>query len=83
VIIKVKLFAMLRSRLPEGSNGEDVDLELPDGATAQDVIERLAIPPELAHLVMIDGYHVLPRERERRQLRPGEVLAIFPPVAGG
>jgi molybdopterin converting factor small subunit len=83
VIVKVKLFAMLRSLLPPDSNGEDVDLELPDGATAQDVIERLAIPKEMAHLVMIDGYHVLPRERAQRQLRPGEVLAIFPPVAGG
>ena len=83
MIIKVKLFAVLRSKLPPGSNGEEVDLELPDGATAQDIIERLDVPEELAHLVMIDGYHVLPRERARRQLRAGEVVAIFPPIAGG
>jgi len=83
VIVKVKLFATLRSRLPPESNGEEVDLDLADGATAQDVIDRLAIPPPLAHLVMVDGYHVLPQERRERPLRPGEVLSIFPPIAGG
>ena len=32
---------------------------------------------------MINGYHLLPDEVENRVLKPGEVLAIFPPIAGG
>lgn len=83
MIIKVKLFAMLREKLPPESNGEDVDLEVAEGITARDIIKQLEIPPQLAHLVMIDGYHLLPDEITSRPLQPGEILAIFPPVAGG
>lgn len=81
--VKVKLFAMLRDKLPADSNGEDTELEVNDGATAEQIILRLDIPPQLAHLVMIDGYHLLPDEIKTRGLKPGETLAIFPPVAGG
>ena len=83
MIVKVKLFAVLRARLPPDSNGEDVDLEVPEGTTAQHVIDRLQIPAALAHLVMLDGFHLLPDEVRNRTLRPGEVLSIFPPIAGG
>ena len=83
MIVKVKLFAMLRDRLPPDSDGESMDVELPDGATPQDVIDRLQIPPRMAHLVMIEGRHLLPAEVRERLLQPGEVLAIFPPIAGG
>jgi len=83
VIVKVKLFAMLRDKLPADSNGEDIDLEMEDGSTARDAITRLEIPPPMAHLVMINGYHLLPDEIENRPLKDGEVLSIFPPIAGG
>ncbi len=81
--ITVKLFAMLRDRLPPDSDGEQTDVEVSEGATAQHIIEQMEIPPQLAHLVMINGYHLLPDEIISRPLKPGEVLAIFPPVAGG
>ena len=83
MIIKVKLFAMLRDKLPPESNGEDMDLEVQEGVTAREIIDRLDIPHQLAHLVMIDGYHLLPDEITGRPLQEGEILAIFPPVAGG
>ncbi len=83
MIVTVKLFAMLRDKLPAGSNGESVELDLPAGATPQDVIERLKIPQRMAHLVMIEGRHLLPDEVRQHVLQPGEVLAIFPPIAGG
>lgn len=83
MIIKVKLFAMLRDKLPPDSNGEDVDIEVGEGATARQIIDQLEIPEQLAHLVMINGYHLLPDEIISRPLQAGETLAIFPPVAGG
>lgn len=81
--VTVRLFAMLRKNLPPGSNGEEAEMELPEGATVQTVIEQLEIPPQLANLVMIDGYHLLKDEIQHRTLQAGEVLSIFPPVAGG
>ncbi|MEE8435487.1 MAG: MoaD/ThiS family protein, partial [bacterium] len=58
-------------------------LEVEEGTRPVDLIQRFEIPREMAHLVMIDGYHLLPDEVENRVLQPGEVLAIFPPIAGG
>ena len=83
MVIKVKLFAMLRDKLPSETNGEDIDIDVDEGTTARDIIDRLDIPPQLAHLVMINGYHLLPDEITSRPLKAGETLAIFPPVAGG
>lgn len=83
MIVKVRLFASLRSLLPEDSNGEEMELEMAEGATPEEIIRRMEIPAQLAHLVMVDGYHLLPEERRNRHLKPGEVLSIFPPIAGG
>ena len=83
MVIKVKLFAMLREKLPSDSNGEDVEVDVAEGTTARNIIDRLEIPPQLAHLVMINGYHLLPDEIVSRPLQAGETLSIFPPVAGG
>lgn len=81
--VTVRLFAMLRSKLPPDSNGEEMELELEEGATPQTVIEQLQIPPELANLVMVDGTHLLKEEIRSRTLQAGDVVSIFPPVAGG
>ena len=83
MLIKVRLFAMLRDKLPADSNGEEIDVEVDAGATASQIIDRLEIPVELAHLVTIDGFHLLPDEIKSRTLQAGEILSIFPPVAGG
>ena len=83
MVITVKLFAMLRDKLPPDSKNYEMEMEVPDDATAQYVVDKLEIPAQMAHLVMIDGYHLLPEERTSRTIQPGEVLAIFPPIAGG
>ena len=81
--ITVKLFASLAGHLPPGSSRHQAALEIPEGTTPQDVIERLNVPERMAHLVMIDGVYLSPDDRTARVLQEGEQLAIFPPVAGG
>ena len=83
MIVTVKLFTVLRNKLPPESDGEKVELEVPEGTTPRKIIERMDIPKELAHLVMVDGIHLLPGDIEERVLKAGEVLSIFPPIAGG
>ena len=83
MIVKVKLFAILRDMLPAGTDGHEVDVDVPDGATPLDVIRRLEIPEELAHLVMVNGFHLLRDDLRTRALQVGDVLSIFPPIAGG
>ncbi|MBI5898682.1 MAG: MoaD/ThiS family protein, partial [Rhodocyclales bacterium] len=54
-----------------------------EGTTVAQLVERFALPLRLVHLVLIDGNFVPPGERANRVLKDGEILAIWPPVAGG
>lgn len=79
-----KLYATLQDYLPaEAKKTNAQTLELAAGTTLQQIIERFALPQKLCHLVLIDGYYVPPGERAARVLKDGDVLAIWPPVAGG
>ena len=82
--ITLKLYASLTEYLPpEQRAGNRIGLELPDGATVSQVIEPFKLPMKLVHLVLINGHFVPPEERGSRTLVDGDVLAIWPPIAGG
>ena len=81
--IYLKLFAMLDHLLPPGSKDHTAELDVPEGTTPRVLIQRFNIPPQLAHLVMIDGTHLLPKEIDTRVIKEGETVYIFPPIAGG
>jgi sulfur carrier protein ThiS len=83
-----KLFAMLTDHLPEQVDGVRRDgnvivLDVPEGTTVLQLVERFQLPPKLVHLVLVDGKYLPPAERATRVLQEGEALAIWPPVAGG
>jgi molybdopterin converting factor small subunit len=78
--ITLKLFASLRKKLPPGSPRGQCDLDLPPGTTIAGVLERMDIPHASAQMLLLNG------EQERnfdRALAEGDVVSIFPPVAGG
>jgi molybdopterin converting factor small subunit len=75
--IEVKLFATLKKYLPKGSNSIKMDLE--DDTTVSDIIEKLNIPPDLPKIILINGVH----KKREDVLKNGDVLSIFPPLAGG
>lgn len=82
--ITFKLFAMLQDYLPqEGRKDNALLLDLDDGTTIVQVIERFGLPQKSCHLVLVNGNFVPPAKRATRALRDGEVLAIWPPIAGG
>ena len=81
--VTVKLFASLGQYLPSGAIRNQIEMEFPEGTTPADVVERLNVPRDLAHLVIVNGVFVPPSERTTRALAEHEELAIFPPVAGG
>ena len=41
------------------------------------------MPPKLVHLVLINGKYIDPEKRLTQTLVEGDVLAIWPPIAGG
>jgi len=82
--ITFKLYAGLTQYLPpEARVGNAMPLELPDGTTILKAIEPFGMPPKLVHLVLINGSYVAPEDRPSRALKDGDVLAIWPPIAGG
>jgi sulfur carrier protein ThiS len=82
--VKVKLFATLSDYLPaDARKGNEVALNVPERVTVAQVIERFNLPLKLVHLVLINGHYVPPELRGERPLIEGDVLAIWPPIAGG
>ena len=80
MVIRVKLMAFLRNKLPPGSAGGTAQLDVEPGTTVAAVLDRLGIAAGHVHLVMVND--AMERDRQR-PLEEGDELVVFPPVAGG
>ncbi|MBJ6610543.1 MAG: MoaD/ThiS family protein [Candidatus Thiothrix moscowensis] len=82
--ITLKLYANLSHLLPADAQRNAVSVVVADDASLNAVIEQFRIPRESAHLVLLNGVFVCHEDRDQPgRLRAGDVLAIWPPVAGG
>ncbi|HEX4918632.1 MAG TPA: MoaD/ThiS family protein [Limnobacter sp.] len=81
--ITFKLFATLTDYLPAGRVDNAVRLQIPEGSTVQQIIDRFNLPEKLTHLVLVNGVYVDPADRITKTLTEDDVLAIWPPIAGG
>jgi molybdopterin converting factor small subunit len=79
VRVEVRLFATLERFLPPGSRGGVALLDVPDGSTAADVARRLGIPAGFERVLLVNGRDAGPD----RTLAAGDVLDLYPPLAGG
>ena len=77
--IEVKLFATLRDYLPKGSSRFSCKMEVEGSTRVEDILSRLKIPEEMPKIILINGVH----GKKEHVLKEGDVLSIFPPVAGG
>jgi molybdopterin synthase catalytic subunit len=80
MLVRIQLFAFLKESL-----GETIELEVPEPVTALRLMERFleAYPQfrdaEESLNLAVDQSYV----REDVPIRPGQEVAIFPPVSGG
>jgi len=82
--ITLKLFATLTDYLPlQARYGNVVELELAPGTRIGQVIEQYRLPEKLVHLVLVNGMYIAPEQRTGQTLVEGDVLAIWPAIAGG
>ncbi len=82
--ITLKLFASLSDLLPPHAVKNAAQIEIDDSASLHSIIDQFKVPRELAHLVLINGVYVCDTDRDATNaLKENDVLAIWPPVAGG
>jgi sulfur carrier protein ThiS len=81
--VTVKLYAMLSDYLPPGSERNVGHVEVDDGVTVSQLISHLNLPPELTHLVLLNGVYIAPEMRDTTVVTTEDEFAVFPPIAGG
>ena len=82
--ITLKLFASLTDYLPPEARYTNIlQLEVAPDATIIQIIEPFGLPSKMVHLVLINGSYIEPDKRLSQTLVEGDVLAIWPPIAGG
>lgn len=79
----LKLYASLGRYLPEGARQNEASIDVPDGTTITEVLDRYHVPREACHLVLVNGVFQAPSTRATTALKDGDALAVWPPVAGG
>jgi molybdopterin synthase catalytic subunit len=76
VKVRVLLFAGLRER----AGASEIELELPEGASVQQALERLHHVTDGVPVVMAVNQEYAP---ESQTLQTGDEVALIPPVSGG
>ncbi len=77
--IYIKLLANYRSFLPEGTNGNQISIDVPDDIPPEKILEILSIPPIPESVVLINGRTMVHGE----PINEGDVLCVFSAMAGG
>jgi sulfur-carrier protein len=77
--VTVKLFATLVRFRSGIKSAVPFEMELPEGAMVQDLVELLKIPAEETRVIFINNLI----EDMGTKLKDGDVVGIFPPVGGG
>lgn len=77
--IEVKLFATLRDYLPKGSGRFSCKMEIDGQTRILDLLGKLNLPEEIPKIILVNGVH----GKKEQVLKEGDVVSIFPPVAGG
>lgn len=82
--VTLKLYASLTQYLPEAfRKNHAMPMEVDADTTIESLVAPLGMPPALVRLVVLNGVFVPPSERATTRFADGDVLAIWPPIAGG
>ena len=73
--VRVTLMGALKAKSPQGGA-----VDVPEGATIDDVLAALDIEPQAVQIVMVGGK---PQPDRRTTISAGDELTIVPPVGGG
>lgn len=81
--VTLKLYASLGIYLPDHAAKNEAKIEVPEGTTIKKILDDHQVPPVMCHLVLLNGHFQAPAVRANVQLKAGDAVAVWPPVAGG
>lgn len=76
ITVTVKFFASLREFGPKKE-----EVKLPENSSIKNVLDKFKVPEEKRDVVLLINGR--PHKKIEDTLQNGDVLAIFPPIAGG
>ena len=79
----IKLFASLSEHLPPGAKYNAIEVRLANGTTIGSALADMKVPEGLCHLVILNGIFVPPGQRQSTAIADGDVVCVWPQVAGG
>lgn len=79
VRVYVRLYATLTKYVGGSIMHEPIEVEMPKGATLQDIYDRLGISPDEVKTAFVNST----MQQPDYVLHDGEEVGIFPPVGGG
>ena len=75
---EVRIYATLRRYVLSAADGV-LNVDVPEGSKASDVIASVGVNADEVHIVMVNGVSSPPDQ----VLAEGDRLGLFPPVGGG
>ncbi|MBL7153901.1 MAG: MoaD/ThiS family protein [Phycisphaerae bacterium] len=74
MLVEVRLFATFRQ-----GRFKEKQMEFPEASSLADLLAHLQIAEKEARILLVNGIAVSPDHK----LAPGDIVSIFPPMAGG
>lgn len=81
--VTLKLYATLSHCLPSNADKNQIHINVDEGTSVMDVLDKYQVPKESCHLILINGNYTPLLTADSKILEDGDTLAIWPPVAGG
>jgi len=77
--VELHLYASFKKFLPGNCGDNYCRLDVEEGTTVKDLLEKIHIPLNAPKVIFLNGIHAKGDE----VLKDGDRLGAFPPVAGG
>jgi len=77
--IQIKLLATYRKYLPPGTPSSTYEMEVAPGTQIEELLPQLPVPEDYHSVVLINGKGPRPGQA----LQEGDVVCLFPAIAGG
>lgn len=81
--VKLKLYAGLGRYLPPEARGNEIDLIVDSAVTVGELLDGADVPISSCHLIVVNCVFTPPHDAHNSSLSDGDVVAVWPRVAGG